>query len=112
MGGMNGQRSNEYSSLRLAKPRALPDDMRSGVVEVLGLKTRKDKQGQGYASALLQEVCQEADIAMRFLFLHVEPFGSMSIDDLSKFYAKRGFMVLQDTPRLMVRPFQGAYGHG
>jgi GNAT superfamily N-acetyltransferase len=107
---MIGPRSNAYASLKLAIPTALPKDMRGPIVELRSLVTRKDKRGKGFASALVAAVCEEADKARRFLFLHVKPDGPMDTEALGNFYIKHGFQPIQAEPLLMLRPFAGAYG--
>ena len=107
---MIGQRSNAYASCKLAIPTALPKDMQGPVIELRSLKTRKDKRGKGFASALLAEVCEEADKARRFLFLHCEPEDGLELEPLANFYIKHGFQPIQAEPLLMLRPFAGAYG--
>jgi GNAT superfamily N-acetyltransferase len=110
MGGMIGTRTHGHASLKLAVPTALPDDLRGPVVELRSLHTRKDKRGQGEATALMADVCNEADKARRFLFLHVKPDGPMGTEALANFYIRNGFHPIQAEPLLMLRPFRGAYG--
>ena len=108
---MIGPRSNAYASCKLAIPTALPAEMRGPVVELRSLKTRRDKRGKGFAAALLAEVCEEADRARRFLFLHCEPEDGIELEQLANFYIKHGFQPIQAEPViLMLRPFAGAYG--
>jgi GNAT superfamily N-acetyltransferase len=113
---MIGPRSNAYASCKLAIPTALPKDMRGPIVELRALATRKDKRGKGFASALVAAVCEEADKARRFLFLHVKPDcdfeceKALTTQELANFYIKHGFQPIQAEPLLMLRPFAGAYG--
>ena len=107
---MIGTRTLGHASLKLCVPTALPDDIRGPVVELRSLHTRKDKRGKGAASALMQEVCQEADKRRRFLLLHVKADGPMDTEALANFYIRNGFTPIQAEPIVMLRPFRGAYG--
>lgn len=99
-----GPRTNDHASLKLVKPRALPPHMQGDVVELTGLRTAPAHRGQGYAGDLLRDVCLEADMAQRFLFLCVNPGGGLTLKDLTQFYMRHGFMPIQANPILMIRP--------
>lgn len=105
-----GPRSNDQASLRLVKPRALPAHMHGDIVELTGLRTSPAHRQQGHATDLMLDVCLEADMAQRFLFLCVEPDGGMEINDLAKFYVRHGFMPIQADPLLMIRPHVAVRG--
>jgi ribosomal protein S18 acetylase RimI-like enzyme len=105
-----GPRTNDRASLKLVRPRALPTHMHSDVIELTSLRTQAAHRGQGYASDLMRDVCLEADVAQRFLFLCVEPEGGLGLNDLAQFYARLGFVVIQSDPLLMVRPHVAVRG--
>lgn len=107
---MIGKHSNAYASCRIAYPTTLPDEMQGPILELRSLKTRKDKRRKGFASALMTEVCIEADLHRRFLLLCVEPEDDTPLEALANFYVKHGFQPIQAEPLLMLRPFAGAYG--
>ena len=107
---MKGTRKLGHATCKLCVPKALPSDMQTDVVELINLKTKPNKRGQGYAKALLASVCNEADQAKRFLLLHVKPDKPSDIEALANFYIRNGFQPIQAEPLLMLRPFAGAYG--
>jgi len=102
-----GQHTNGKSICRVVRTSALPDDMRKGVRELVGMYTSPKFRGMGYASKLLDEVVKKADTSQLSIMIAVKPFDSgLSQDDLTKFYARKGFQEFQKTPLLMVRPCQ------
>ena len=107
---MKGTRKLGHATCKLCVPKALPADMRTDVVELINLKTKPNKRGQGCAKALLASVCNEADQAKRFLLLQVRASGPMGLQDLANLYIRNGFQPIQAEPLLMLRPFAGAYG--
>lgn len=66
---------------------------------------REEERGQGHASALLREVCKEADAAAVMPVLFVEPFDTgLSAVDLVAWYGRHGFAEIQAEPvRMMAR---------
>lgn len=62
-------------------------------------------RGQGYASALLDTVCQAADDEGATLLLAIEPDESGGLDrvQLEGFYRRRGFRFFTDSSTDMVR---------
>lgn len=60
---------------------------------------------KGHATALMCDVCGEADAANFMLILEARPFGNgMSQEQLEKWYQGFGFWVIeQEGPRLMAR---------
>lgn len=105
---MLGRRTFETASLKLCRPRALPDHMQGDVVELHSLATPADDRRKGYATQLMLTTCCEADMARKFLFLCVEPEG-VEKQMLLEFYAGFGFRPIQAEPLLMVRPFMGVH---
>jgi GNAT superfamily N-acetyltransferase len=85
---------NEHSSCSVGHSQAMP----IGVFEVSNIYTLPEYQRQGYATALLELVCHDADIESAVLAL-IPRF-----DWLVKFYEKLGFTIIQKKPILMARP--------
>jgi GNAT superfamily N-acetyltransferase len=69
------------------------------------LYVNPEYRNQGQASALLAKVNKEADEAGVALLVSPEPYGDYDLDqsELETFYAKHGYVRLQDEPLLMVR---------
>lgn len=84
---------NEHAHCRVQANAALP----VGVLEVSGVFTDADYRGQGYATELLQAVCEDADIDAVVLALMPSDAG------IQKFYERFGFRVIQPRPVLMAR---------
>lgn len=105
-----GRREFGGSSLQLCLPRALPQHMRKDVVELRALRTEPEYRGNGFATDLMLDVCLEADLARKFLFLCVEPGDDcpISLEALASWYHKFGFTTIQASPLLMTRPHVGA----
>ncbi|MFA7279597.1 MAG: GNAT family N-acetyltransferase [Sterolibacterium sp.] len=103
-----GLREHKQASLRLAVPTGLPEDMRSGIREVLDVASTNPRKG--HATALMHEVCAEADKHGCVLLLTPRAFSEgMSTEQLSKWYARFGFEVVQTEPEtLMARQCTGA----
>lgn len=97
-----GLRTHKQASLRVAIAQSLPVEMWETTREIIGVQS--DAPRKGYATALLHQVCAEADRARIVLFLQVRPFAEgMSEEQLTKFYARFGFTVIQAEPCLMSR---------
>jgi hypothetical protein len=95
----------------LGLPVALPINMRADVIELSKLRTLPGERGKGYATELLLDVCIEADMARKFLFLCVEPDDDcpLTTKQLSEMYLRFGFVPIQSDPAvLMTRPYVGA----
>jgi predicted GNAT family acetyltransferase len=63
-------------------------------------------RGQGIASALMKEVCRDADITKTTLHLSVQPDASgtgLNEDQLLAFYKRNGFISVDDYTWLMKR---------
>lgn len=86
---------------------ALPREMREQTREVAHLHCARDSQHQGEATALMHQVCEEADEAGITLVLWPRPYGddiALSQGQLIDWYAKRfGFVQIQPNPPLMAR---------
>lgn len=102
-----GIREHRQSSCVIGIPTGLPDHMRSGIREVLNVLSKSQRRGE--ATALLQQVCDEADKSGHILILRPVPFADgLDAEQLERFYGKFGFVVTQEEPdRLMVRPPPG-----
>jgi hypothetical protein len=85
---------------------ALPRHLRDKTREITKVHTPAADQGNGHATALLQEVCDEADEAGITLVLWPRPYGddiALSAAMLCDWYARFGFRVIQPEPVLMAR---------
>jgi N-acetylglutamate synthase-like GNAT family acetyltransferase len=107
-----GKRSYKSATLTLGYSSALPKHMRKGVIELTSLGVPIEDRRKGYATALLERVCSEANGAGVVLMIHVQPFGDEGITDVAKligFYERFGFRKIQDSPViLMARSPQAA----
>lgn len=112
---MDGMRSDPITmrkgaaSLKIGTTRALPLRMRSRVLEISHVECQPERRGTGEASRLMEEACAAADRAGKLLILSIEPYedGPLNILQLSSWYGKYGFVVIQqatDTvPEIMAR---------
>ncbi len=109
-----GPRTLGHASLQVRVCMALPQRMRDETREIAHLHCDRDAQGQGEASALLRQVCEEADAARMTLVLWPRPYGddiALSQTQLVEWYARRfGFVQVQPDPPLMAR-MPGATPH-
>lgn len=109
-----GPRTNGNASCKLSVPTALPLPMRQNIIELSAMRTCPDHRGKGEATELLLDVCLEADMHRRFLFLAVSPDADSPLDtkQLAEFYSRFSFLPIQSSPTvLMVRPYVGALIH-
>ena len=92
-----GIRTHGPASLRLSYSTLVGANLRGMLRELTHLQVSEDARGQGHGSALMREVCAEADKAQTVLML--------TADDtrLADWYARFGFKLIQDGPLLMVR---------
>lgn len=96
-----GLRTHKGASLRIAEPDCLPAHMRPHMRELLSVASANPRKG--HASALMHQVCQEADDARTTLLLTVAPFAEgMTTEQLQKWYERFGFVVIQTEPALMM----------
>lgn len=98
-----GPRTHKGASLRLVKPQ-LPaeasDAVRDTVLEVAAVKSANERKG--HATALMYQVCAEADRNAKVLMLMV----TEEAEKLVKWYQRFGFKPTKDaldTPVVMVR---------
>lgn len=94
---------NEHASCRVVQNPELPSDMER-VREVVKVWTDEDHRKQGYATELMQDVCDEADVEGIVLILQPLPFGEgLDRDKLVTWYHRFGFVKTQNKPVLMAR---------
>ncbi len=97
-----GLREHRSATLRIAIAEALPEDMRPMTREIVEVHSSNPRKG--HATALMHQVCAEADKWWMTLFIKVEKFDEgMGDDDLKRWYGRFGFVVIQIEPCLMVR---------
>jgi GNAT superfamily N-acetyltransferase len=85
---------------------ALPKRLRDRTREITKIHTPAKEQGQGHATELLSEVCDEADRAGLTLVLWPRPYGddiALSHAMLQQWYESFGFRVIQPEPVFMAR---------
>ena len=96
-----GLREFKGATLRVAVPESVPEDMRHGLRELLSVHASNPRKGQ--ATALMHEVCAEADRSGFVLMLRPEPFGDgMTQDMLEAFYGRFGFTRIQAEPVVLM----------
>lgn len=100
-----GQRKHEQATLMLAESLAIPEEMRGRVREVLRLYVPTHHRKKGLATALMRDVCMEADRAGFVLMLWPRQYGDgeMETQNLIGWYRKFGFIETQEAPVLMMR---------
>lgn len=104
---MEGKRISGNASLELGFTEAVPEEMRYGIRELKSLFVAPDKRKKGDATALMYQVCYEADRKGIVLFLEPVADGGMPQKKLEKFYKGFGFIELQHKPLLMARQAHG-----
>jgi predicted GNAT family acetyltransferase len=104
-----GTRTQGHASLRVNVAKALPTAMRGRVYEISHVRTEPEYRAQGHATDLMAMACLDADLAGKFLMIHVQPDSDspLNLATLAKFYGKFGFAPIQAAPLLMVRPCLG-----
>lgn len=101
-----GKRVFGAASCKLGRTVQVPEHMRDGIVELSGLFCPANQRREGYATALVDQICNEADEAGKVLLLHVAPYAPDAMDkqQLAAWYAGRfGFQPIQAEPLLMAR---------
>ena len=97
-----GVRTLGPASLKLSHSQVIPANLRGGLLELSKLHSKEP--GQGHASKLLKQVCQEADKNKVILMVLVDPFeDGLSKQELRDWYSRLGFDILQETPTIMTR---------
>jgi GNAT superfamily N-acetyltransferase len=102
-----GRRELGVASVMVNISEAVPEHMKAGTREVSHLHVPHEHRRKHLATALMNLVCQEADANSITLLLIAQPYdeGGPDEDQLAEWYAKFGFMELQDTVKgvMMVR---------
>lgn len=102
------------ASLRVRQSPSVPLEMRARTREVGNVYVEPGERNKGYATRLVRKVCKEADDANMVLILFVEPFEfeeghhlndlatGLTKEQLTEFYNRFGFAVLQVEPQIMM----------
>ena len=101
-----GERKHETATLFINLCRAIPQGrMRELTRELSHLEVPLDDRRKGYATQLMHNVCTEADLQGKTLLVFVQPFGDIELSrtQLRDWYARLGFMVIQEDPCMMAR---------
>lgn len=104
---MTGERKVGSATLELVKTNAVPEHLRNSIREITKLSTIKTERRKGFATALLNMICYEADKHKILLILKPDAMGAMSNKRLVKFYQSFGFKQIQNGPILMARQVHG-----
>ena len=109
MDGMNGLHRHEGARAKVSYSQAVPVHLRGHVREVSGLVCDEASRGKGHATALMRELMQQADDLGLTLLVVVAPFsdGPMGEQQLTDWYSRMGFRILQHKPAVMARPPHG-----
>lgn len=91
-----GARSLEGAALKVNLCAAVPPRLRRETREITDVFVPSADRNSGLGSALMHQVCDEADAGGITLLLTCR-------NDLRRWYARFGFMVLQDDIGLLVR---------
>lgn len=95
-----------HASLDLSYSGIVPPAERGRVLEITSLRTDRWSRRKGHASALLREVCDQADQNNMLLLIAPEPFGidGPTAEQLGDWYTRQfGFTPLQLSPTILVR---------
>lgn len=101
--------TNGGASCKVSYCQAISPHLRGGLLEITRLETKEIDRNKGHASALIENVCNNADINRKILLIMPDPDGLvMGKDELTRWYIRRfGFELLQEQPvRLLVRRWQ------
>jgi GNAT superfamily N-acetyltransferase len=102
-GRMKQRYENEHASCEVVKNPELPPEM-DRVRELVRVWTDPEHRKQGYATELVQAVCDDADANNVVLILQPRPFGHIQgLKTLEGWYRRFGFIRTQDNPVLMAR---------
>lgn len=98
---MNQHYSNEHSSAEVVVTTTPGIE---GVLELVRVWTDVDARKQGFATELVKDICNDADIEGRVLMLNPKTFGQVGLTDLAHWYERFGFVTIQKKPvQLMAR---------
>jgi len=89
----------------------LPEALHGNTLEIHQVWTDPECRNQGSATALLRQVCRDADAERITLILRAEAYKSeqngLSQSRLEKWYHQAfGFQIVQENPTIMARPAQ------
>ena len=85
------------ASLHVGHSQIVAPNQRGHAREITEFFVPEPHRGKGEGASLLQEVCDQADQEKILLIIIADTLR------LATFYAKFGFIVIQDSPILMVR---------
>lgn len=100
-----GVRHYENASCKIRVCTAIPNQLRTKCRELVSLDVPENLRNTGMGTALMTNVCDEADACEMLLLLFPEAFGTgpmLSNVELEAFYAKFGFQVIQVKPKVMM----------
>jgi len=92
-----GTFSRGPASCKLRYSPVIPPHLRGHMLEVTSVFTEESERGKGYATLMMQALCEQASKAGKALMLMPET------PELIPWYALHGFEVVQKTPVLMAR---------
>ena len=101
----DGQRQLGAATATIRACPGVPDRLRGLTRELCNVHVPAEARQRGEASALLRQLCAEADDENVMLILFVEPFdGGPDADVLARWYGRHGFAEIQAEPvRMMAR---------
>lgn len=102
MDGMKKFYQNEYASAEAITNPGLGPKLRD-IREIVRVWTDPEHRKQGYATELMKTICEEADLTKTVLMLNPKMFGNPGLKELPRWYARFGFMTIQQSPHLMAR---------
>ena len=89
------------ASLHIGYPQCVPGNQRGHIREITRFYVPEEFRGKGEGTALLQDVCEQADIKQLALMLIADT------ERLLLYYGTFGFELIQPTPMIMLRLPQG-----
>lgn len=103
----NGVRALGPASLKITYNTCVAPHLRGRLREITSVCVEPEHRRQGHGNALMGAILMEADAHGVALLVQVNPYDNtdndMDRDALSQWYARKGFVQIQDEPRLMVR---------
>jgi len=104
-----GPRKHGAASCEVIACKGVPEKMRKDIREVIKVFCEPDARHRGDATALLEEVCREADAKRMILMISVGPYGDappLSKAALVQWYSETfDFRPIQAEPLIMARMF-------
>jgi GNAT superfamily N-acetyltransferase len=100
-----GKRQFGAATCKVGSSIQIPKHMRDGIREISAVYVPPEQRRQGFATKLIEQLCQEADEAGLVLLLHVQGFSDEQIGNgnLRDWYTRFGFAPIQAEPLLMAR---------